>query len=270
MGGGDAAPARMLSLLCDPQVEPRQVAELIRRQPALCARVLRVANSPYYGQSRTVKTLERAFLVLGIDAVRGIAAAACLERTAQVCQARGILNLEALLDHSIATAVAAEFLTRSLHSPAMPEAFIAGLLHDFGILVELAMNPEGMATLMAARRAQPAVAVHDLELRYLHITHPRCAAVAFEFWSLPHALIAAVAHHHDPMAALPRHRALASLINLGCTLAATAGFAGAFESHELVRNADAMRELDLDAERLDAAGAGLADHVRAFRGALAD
>lgn len=270
MGGGDATPTRMLGLLCDPQVEPRQVSDLIRRQPALRARVLRVANSPYYGQSRTVRTLERAFLVLGIDAVRGIAAAACLERTAQVCKTRGILDLDVLLDHCVATAAAADQLARATRSPATPEAFIAGLMHDFGFLILLSLNPDAVTAMVSEWRLRPTVAPHELEVRHVGVRHERCAAVAFESWSLPPSLIAVAMHHHDPMAALPPHRALTALVNLGEGLAMTAGFSGVFERTEPSVDADVLRELGIDDERLAAGAAGLADRVRAFRGAMAD
>lgn len=269
MGGSDATPTRMLGLLCDPLVEPPQVSDLIRRQPALCARVLRVANSPYYGQSRTVKTLERAFLVLGIDAVRGIAAAACLERTAQVCKTRGILDLDALLDHCVATAAAAEQLARALRSPATQETFIAGLMHDFGFLILLSLNPDAVATMVSEWRMQPSVQLHELETRRVGVRHERCAAVAFESWALPPSLIAVATHHHEPMSALPRYRALTCLVNLGEHLAMTAGFPGVFERGQPPDDR-AMHELGIDGDQLAAGAAGLPDRVRAFRGAMAD
>jgi len=270
VGGCDATPTRMLGLLCDPQVEPRQVSELIRRQPALCARVLRVANSPYYGQSRAVRTLERAFLVLGIDAVRGIAAAACLDRTAQVCKTRGILDLDALLDHCVAVAAAAEQLARLLRSPATPETFIAGLMHDFGFLILLSLNPDAVAAMVSDWRLQPTAALHELEARHIGLGHARCAAVAFESWALPPSLIAAAMHHHDPMGALPQFRTLTALVNLGESLAMAAGFNGVFERTGQAADADAMCVLGIDEQQLATGAAGLADRVRAFRGAMAD
>lgn len=267
MGAGDAVPARMLTLLCDPQVDPHQVSELIRRQPALCARVLRVANSPFYGQRRGVRTLDRAFLVLGIDAVRGIAAAACLERTTQVCQARGILDMDVLLDHCLATAVVGELLARSLQVPAAPEAFIAGLMHDFGILIQLGMNPDGMATMMSAWRAQPDAVPDELELRHLGVRHDHCAAVAFESWNLPPSLVALALHHHRPATAPERFRPLVAVIQVAGVLAVQAGFSGVFEPTDSVPEPEALQLLGLqsDDERLVIAREDLAERVQAFR-----
>jgi len=69
--GANSAP-RIMAALCNPEVSPRQVAALVGKEPALYARVLRVANSPYYGQSRSITTIDRALVILGVDAVRGI------------------------------------------------------------------------------------------------------------------------------------------------------------------------------------------------------
>src|ERR1700692_2204159 len=79
LGSGANSAPRIMGALCNPAVSPKQVAALVGREPALYARVLRVANSPYYGQSRSITTIDRALVILGTDAVRGIAAAACLD-----------------------------------------------------------------------------------------------------------------------------------------------------------------------------------------------
>ena len=76
LGGSALSGPRIMAALCDPEIQAREVCSLIAREPALCARVLRVANSAFYGHARSIATLERALALLGQDAVRGIAAAA--------------------------------------------------------------------------------------------------------------------------------------------------------------------------------------------------
>jgi hypothetical protein len=72
--GGNAP--RFLAVLCDPDVSADEVTELVGHDPALTLRVLRVANSAYYGQPRSIARIDRAVGLVGLDAVRGIAAAA--------------------------------------------------------------------------------------------------------------------------------------------------------------------------------------------------
>ncbi|HXC60060.1 MAG TPA: HDOD domain-containing protein, partial [Steroidobacteraceae bacterium] len=75
IGGGANAAHRILATLCDASLDARQIADVIQREPGLAARVLKVANSAFYGSSRHIATLDRALMLLGLDAVRGIAAA---------------------------------------------------------------------------------------------------------------------------------------------------------------------------------------------------
>src|ERR1700722_11300307 len=109
--GADSA-SRLMTILCTPQVSEREIAALIKREPAIYARVLRVANSAYYGQTRIISSIERALPLLGLDGVRGIAAASCLSQTVNSRMLGSPLDMKAFLDHSLATAVAAESLAR--------------------------------------------------------------------------------------------------------------------------------------------------------------
>jgi len=68
------ADREIMAALCNSDVSPGEVESLVLGEPALYARVLRIANSAYYGQARSITTLSRAVVVLGLDAVRGIAA----------------------------------------------------------------------------------------------------------------------------------------------------------------------------------------------------
>jgi len=118
-----------MAALCNSDVSPGEVESLVLGEPALYARVLRIANSAYYGQARSITTLSRAVVVLGLDAVRGIAAAACLDRTLPRGWKHPLVDMNAVVHHSVATAAAAEALARIRHPDLAAEAFVAGLLH---------------------------------------------------------------------------------------------------------------------------------------------
>jgi HD-like signal output (HDOD) protein len=275
LGGNDGTPARMLSMLCNPNVESREVSALIKRQPVLCARVLRVANSPYYGQPRGVKTIERAFFVLGMDAVRGIAAAACLERTVSVCNGGGLLDMNRLLEHSVATAVAAESLAKILRFGLAPDAFIAGLLHHLGMAVQAAVDPEGMAQMLRVRAAErergggEACGIRELEGRHCSVGHEQCVMEIFGAWQLPDSLVAAAGHHHDPAGAPQRFQELAALVDLGARVAAHTG-------HDLPLEPPARDAapssvfIELPPVEVQAVIAALPERVQCLRAALGD
>lgn len=226
--GAWAAP-RILAMLCNPLVGAEEVGRVIGHEPGLAARVLRVANSAFYGLTRSVSTVDRAVVVLGLDAVRGVAAAACLERTLPAAGADSALEPDALLRHSIAVAAAAEALGRIRHRALAGEAFIAGLLHDFGLMVQLRLDPAGMHAMLRLLRSEPGAEVRFIEQQRIKIGHERCAAVVFEAWNLPESLVESVRHHHAPLAAADAHRPLAALVHAADQLALAAGIHFALE-----------------------------------------
>jgi HD-like signal output (HDOD) protein len=205
LGTGQGLIPLIMARLCDPDSTAHDIAQIIGQEPGLAARVLRVANSAYYGASGTVATLERAFVLLGVDAVRGIAAAACLNRaTVRAVQASPI-GLEPMLRHAVAVACAAESLARVSHRSLASEAFIAGLLHDFGVTLQLQVDRSRLLEVIAALRADPKRNPREFERALGCIGHERCAAVVFR---------AAVSNHHGPSAAPPGSQRLAALVHL--------------------------------------------------------
>jgi HD-like signal output (HDOD) protein len=224
IGGGAQTAHRILAALCDPDLGAREVADIVLREPGLAARVLKVANSVYYGQSRNIATLDRALLILGLDAVRGITAAACLDRSIARRNQFGAIDPRALVHHCVASAFAAEELAKLSGRGTAAEAFMAALLHDFGVPVQERLDPEGVAALIKALREQPDAEVHALEQSLLKISHTRCAQVIFEGWQLPPSITLAVLHHDDPNAAPGPAKELTTLVHLGIQLSIEAGF----------------------------------------------
>jgi HD-like signal output (HDOD) protein len=268
LGTGAHDAPRIMAALCNPEVSSKEVAALVGKEPALYARVLRVANSPYYGQSRSITTIDRALVILGVDAVRGIAAAACFDRSLPRRGEDSVVDMQSLIWHSIATAASAESLARIRRPALAAEAFIAGLLHNLGIVVQLQLDAPGVQNMVRLREAGDVRDMRALECDCVAIGHEECAGVIFEAWQLPESLIAAARDHHEPMAAAPPHRELAALINLGANLGLAGGSTFGLEPSQVVRNAPAMASLELDDDQLDGIAVDLPARVAALRSAL--
>lgn len=233
LGAGQWLIPLIMARLCDPESTAHDVAQVIGQEPGLAARVLRVANSAYYGATGTVATLERAFVLLGVDAVRGIAAAACLDRSVARRSAQAPIDPRALALHSVASAFAAESLTRKCGRAAPTEAFMAALLHDFGVPVQERVDTAGVLKLLQALAADPDAQIGALEAQLVQVGHGRCAEVVFENWRLPQAITLAAKHHDDPSRAPGPARELATLVHLGVQLALEAGFTHPLEPRQL-------------------------------------
>lgn len=218
----NAGASALMGLLVDPDVDLDLVLAELDRDPALAARVLKVANSPFYGRAGQIGTVRHAVALLGLTAVRSIAAAGCLDR---LTPARGgpAFDGRRFRRHSLAVALATRALARHQGLPIEAEAYMAGLLHDVGVLVLMRAMPE--ATSRFDRAAAPPEGL-DAEYAQLGATHVQAGQLLAEAWQLPGWLVQALAQHHAPAApardASP-HAALPTLLALADTLAVRCG-----------------------------------------------
>jgi HD-like signal output (HDOD) protein len=267
-GSGLRQAPLIMAALCNPATSTAQVGALLVEEPVLCARVLQVANSAYYGQSRSVTSIERALAILGLDAVRGIAAVVCLNRTLSQRREGTLMDMSALLNHSYATAIAADALARLQHAPLSSVAFIGGLLHNLGVNVQIQLDAAGVERLIRQRGNGDRRDIRELEVECGVPTHADCVAVVFEEWGLPALMVGALRAHHEPLSAPQAQRDLAALIHLGATLALESGHTFALEPAAVSRDPRAIDSLGLSTEQIDSVVAALPERLAEFRKAL--
>lgn len=187
--GGVVGQAQLLAALYRPDLEFDELSRLVAGDPALSARTLRVANSAFYRRSGEVGTVSRALQVLGMATVKGIAAAACLDRA--VSAQPGVAGEEAkrLRRHSLEVACAAQLLARQACPALEAEAFMCGVLHDIGMLVQWKLRAHQMAECRARDQLEHAGAA-------VGVSHERCGELLTSAWNLPEWLQTAIARHH--------------------------------------------------------------------------
>lgn len=167
----------------DERVDARRLAALIEQDPFLALRVLRLANTAYYGLQQRVSTVWVAVSVIGFGAVRAMAAMVAMGITdAQVP--------EGFLDHSAKVAVGASHCAALLGEPR-GEAFSGGLLHDVGEALLYRCAP-GLW-----RAAEQTGDPLETQARMFGLDHQTAAHLVLQAWQLPHRLLDAVGRHHD-------------------------------------------------------------------------
>lgn len=264
---GPNSPASLIGALCDDNVGGDELAARIEAQPVLCARVLQVANSPYYGQAKTVANIPRALMLLGVNAVRGIAAAASVDQV-MPRSLDCLPDIPAILRHSLATAIAGEMLASMTHPLAARDAFLAGLLHNLGIGIQASLDPAGTTAIIAARRTRPAEPIRALEAQYSKFPHEECAAVLFEAWALPDSFIESARHHHLASETHPPHRILTSLVWASAHLALSCGNTFALEPAAPETDYAWLSELGLYDRHLATVKAELPERLALLSGAF--
>ena len=172
------------------------VANKIAQDQALAARVLRLANSSFYGMVKQVSSIHEAITILGFRTVRSLATTAALIGS---FRGQGAASFDAtpFWRHAIAAAVCARALAS--HLGINPEfAYTAGLLHDIGRLVLVTQFQAGFESAMAYR-ARHDCPLLEAEQAVLGIDHARVGEVLMTHWKFPEDMQQALAHHHSPL-----------------------------------------------------------------------
>src|SRR5437868_11848424 len=144
--------AKIIQTVEDPKSTAASLHQIVAHDPALVTRILKVVNSAFYGLPGQIGSVERAIVLLGLNAVKNIAVAASLGqlfRGAKLCEG---FTARDLWTHCIAVGVAARDLAKQMKLPLADEAFLAGLIHDIGIVMSLQTVPDQLRAVCEAAR----------------------------------------------------------------------------------------------------------------------
>lgn len=203
----------VIRLVEDPETSPAELGRLVEMDPALSARVMRLANSAHSGGHGAVRSAARAVLQLGFSTVKGIAAAAATSLLADNVD----LGPPEHWVHAVATAAGASIAADVLGVPPS-ESFSAGLLHDVGSLVLHRCDRALYTSVVERAAAHPGSGgLDDAEREAFGMTHAEAGADALEIWQFPASFVDAVRRHHDPVSSV---RPLGQAVILGGAIAA--------------------------------------------------
>jgi HD-like signal output (HDOD) protein len=177
------------------QLDAQKVTDFLARDESLAAQCLHMANSPLFGRSQKVESLRGAVVSLGLRHVSDIAMSC------------GVLNMlpadktsmdpVVLWEHSLGCALVCRHLARGIHLADPGKAYLAGLLHDLGIIVNLWVLPKEFHAAFEMAKAE-GIPLHEAEEISLGFTHCESGRLLAESWGLPADLIEVVTHHHSP------------------------------------------------------------------------
>jgi putative nucleotidyltransferase with HDIG domain len=188
--------AKILELARDDRAGARDIAKIIAQDQAFTARLLKIANSPYYGQARTVTTVQQAVPILGVDTISSLALA-LFSFSSQLEDGDEILTLREIWEHSMGSAFWSRQLAQRIGHAAAEETFIAGLLHDMGkaLLHRFFKNDFLLAVGMVE---QEGIGLQEAEQRILGTDHATAGAAVATRWHLPPVLTHTIKYHHSP------------------------------------------------------------------------
>jgi len=190
------------------QVNIERIVELASYDGTIAAQCIRMANSPLFGR-RNTETVRSAILALGLKRVEAILLGCCLNQI--VPSNKWVFDAVTFWRHSLGCALVSRRMAKLIGYPDPEKAYLAGLVHDLGILVNTIACPGDFLQAIRTARAE-FLALHRSEERNLGFTHCQSGKILAERWSFSADLIEAIEFHHDlgQLASRP----LASLIHI--------------------------------------------------------
>src|SRR5208282_3376294 len=170
-----------------------KVVELIGCDGSIAAQCLRLANSPLFG-SRYIETVQSAVMTLGLERVRSLLFGLCVNRI--VPKDKWVIESDVFWRHSLGCALVAQSLAKKIEYPEPEKAYLAGLLHDLGLLVNSILYTDRFRECLG-RAAEQHLPLHAIEEQVLGFTHCDTGLFLCQHWGLPKELADAAGCHHD-------------------------------------------------------------------------
>jgi putative nucleotidyltransferase with HDIG domain len=209
---------RILKEVEDPNAPIGIVAELIGLDQALAALVLQMANSVAMGYNRSCTSIRDAVMRIGLKRLKALLMASPAIGPMRNSLSGYRLGAGELWRHSLATAIASEWMAQALRYPNPEEAYASGLLHDVGKLVlDQYVLKDYMQILNFVQQYK--MPLWQVEDKLIGIDHARVGGLIAERWGFPNALVDAISYHHYP--SLARTNAvLPAIVNLANSVTA--------------------------------------------------
>ena len=174
-----------------------QVAEIIRRDPSLTARLLRLVNSVYYGLTTPVNSIEEAVFYLGVRQIRQ------LTMVTPIIEDFGRLTKQCAFpwrefwQHSIGTAILTREVINTVQAPNDENDYVAGLVHDVGKIVMAWSFPDHFSEIHR-QAVQGTQDLSEIEMEILGMDHSELGALYLERHRLPEQMVKTARFHHHP------------------------------------------------------------------------
>ena len=187
--------SRALQIISGDNESVESLAETIETDHVLTAKLLRIANSAFYGMAQEIFTVRDAILILGFDPVRSLAISAAV--VTGVWVEDDLLDMNNFWKHSLSCGLFAEQVAKKIHYRAPEVVFTLGVLHDIGRVVILQSLSQRYREVISLMKKQPTF-LWKAERDVLGFHHGDVGARLTENWRLPSAYSHAIRFHHEP------------------------------------------------------------------------
>ncbi len=193
-----------------------ELAQLVASDPAMTARMMGVANSSAYCRNDPARNLEQAMSVIGTDMIKTIVISESVFQVFDQLSRGNELDLNRFWFHSLLAAINARMLAIRMHYCNPEEAYLAGLLHDIGRIVFLALEPKEYSHYFHDKDSDDLCVI---ETKTFQASHAEVGAWLIDEWKLNSFIADSVLCHHEPVAKLKQSHSLIRIIYLAHLIA---------------------------------------------------
>ena len=188
----------VLDLASRDDVDLRDFEKTIERDQAMSVRILRAVNSSYYGLGRRCGSIRQAVAYLGIQTVKSLVLGFSLERAMEFRDDEITFDFTSYWRRSFITSSAARAFSMMSERVDSEEAFIAGLIHDIGMVGAWRVHGDRYLQMIDMSHGDQSALIM-IERRVLDIDHPMLGSAMAEFWRLPSDIVKSISGHHDDL-----------------------------------------------------------------------
>jgi putative nucleotidyltransferase with HDIG domain len=207
---------RINQLVENPDSTVNEIAKVVSQDPSFTVRLLRVANSSFYGFSSTVDTVSKAVSIIGTNQIRSLALATSVASAFDGLP-NSLISMHDFWKHSLYCALIARILAKKAKRCDPDAVFTAALLHDIGELVIFNRMPQpAKEAILMVLDSGDEIPIYQAEQKIMSFDHAQVGGELARQWKLPPLLEECVEYHHDIRAELryPREVALVHIANV--------------------------------------------------------
>lgn len=208
---------KIIEIVEDPTSTAQDLHKVITNDPALCSRILKVVNSAFYGLPGQIGSINRAIVLLGLNAVKNIAIATSLAKLFRGGELCPRFSARSMWVHSVGVAAGCKLVVDQAGIGLSDEAFLAGLIHDIGFMVEMQSNRNGL--IQVFDRHKPGMNMLQVEEEIFGANHQDFGRGLCEKWKFPKSFGYVTGYHHRPLELAHGTRTLACVVHVADRLA---------------------------------------------------
>ena len=203
---------KIIEVANDPTTGAEDLLGAVQFDTALATRIMRTVNSSYYSMQNKVADLKLAITLLGFKEIRNLAMTAYIAQLFKKGSGHGSYTREGLWNHMIGVGIVAQLVAETCQRVPPREAYLAGLLHDIGLILEdQYLNKPFCKVIDLLTEDTP---LRDVERQVMGFDHAELGEYVASQWSLPRHLTATIRYHHSPLEYEGEHRDMVCVVAL--------------------------------------------------------